>query len=88
MYLSSYYQIDQQVLDLDRVISELEQKRDEEAGGILKDLETALSERQNEDAKMQSSIQHKRETFNQEKKKKKGIEKSLSEVTSCYVSFG
>ncbi|KAJ8040749.1 Structural maintenance of chromosomes protein 2 [Holothuria leucospilota] len=78
-YRQRLKEIDQQVLDLDRVIAELEQKRDEEAGGILKDLETALSERQNEDAKMQSSIQHKRETFNQEKKKKKGIEKSLAE---------
>lgn len=68
------------MLDLDRVIGELEQKRDEEAGGILKELETTLSERQNEDTKMQSTIQHQRETLNQEKKKKKGIEKSFSEV--------
>lgn len=68
------------------MITELEKKRDEEAGGILKDLETALTERQNEDAKMQSTIQHQRETLNQEKKKKKGIEKSFSEVDICLSS--
>ncbi len=63
------------------LIENLEKQRDEEAGGVLQELEKKLAEKQNADTKMQSSVKNQKELLNKEKKNKKGIEKSYAEVS-------
>lgn len=63
------------IKELDAVISELEKKRDQEAGGLLKKLEEELSEHQKADAKTQSALSHKEDDVKSEKKKLEQLEK-------------
>ncbi|XP_041476004.1 structural maintenance of chromosomes protein 2-like [Lytechinus variegatus] len=72
-------EIDDKVVELGDTIQALEKERDEEAGGVLKEIEKRLVETQNDDTKIQSSLQHKKEAVNKEKKNKKAIEKSYTE---------
>lgn len=72
--------IDDKLLELADTIQALEKERDEEAGGVLKDIEKRLVVAQNDDTKIQSSLQHKKEAVNNEKKNKKAVEKSYTEV--------
>ncbi|XP_072173354.1 structural maintenance of chromosomes protein 2-like [Diadema setosum] len=72
-------EIDDKVTDLTDAIKELEKERDVEAGGVMQAIEKRLVEAQNADTKLQSSLQHKKETMAKEKKNKKGIEKSYQE---------
>ena len=58
----------------------MEKERDEEAGGVLKEIEKRLVVAQNDDTKIQSSLQHKKEAVTNEKKNKKAVEKSYIEV--------
>nr|XP_054764171.1 structural maintenance of chromosomes protein 2-like [Lytechinus pictus] len=72
-------EIDDKIVELGDTIQALEKERDEEAGGVLKEIEKRLVETQNDDTKIQSSLQHKKEAVNKEKKNKKAIEKSYTE---------
>ncbi|XP_072023463.1 LOW QUALITY PROTEIN: structural maintenance of chromosomes protein 2-like [Amphiura filiformis] len=72
-------EIGDKISELATVIENLEKQRDEEAGGILQELEKKLAEKQNADTKMQSSVKNQKELLNKEKKNKKGIEKSYAE---------
>ena len=73
-------QIDASVQELEAAIEELGRKRDEERGGALKKLETAVVERQKEDAKTQSNLTHKKEALKAEQKKLKDINKTSASV--------
>lgn len=72
-------EIDNKVEELTETIKSLEKERDEEAGGVMKEIEKRLVEAQNADTKIQSSLQHKKEAATKEKKNKKAIEKSYTE---------
>ncbi|XP_030852161.1 structural maintenance of chromosomes protein 2-like [Strongylocentrotus purpuratus] len=72
-------EIDDKLLELTNTIQALEKERDEEAGGVLKEIEKRLVEAQNSDTKIQSSLQHKKEAVTNEKKNKKAVEKSYTE---------
>eukprot|EP00057_Strongylocentrotus_purpuratus_P020122 XP_011674596.1 PREDICTED: structural maintenance of chromosomes protein 2 [Strongylocentrotus purpuratus] len=73
-------EIDDKLLELTNTIQALEKERDEEAGGVLKEIEKRLVEAQNSDTKIQSSLQHKKEAVTNEKKNKKAVEKSYTET--------
>ena len=75
------FQIDAKIVEIGEFIKDLERQRDSEAGGAMKEIEKALTERQNADTKMQSSVQHQKEGLAKEKKNKKAILKSYEEVS-------
>ncbi|XP_033637022.1 structural maintenance of chromosomes protein 2-like [Asterias rubens] len=72
-------EIDAKIVEIGELIKDLERQRDSEAGGAMKEIEKALTERQNTDTKMQSSVQHQKEALAKEKKNKKAILKSYEE---------
>ena len=70
--------------ELEKLIRELETRRDEEAGGAMKQLESDLNERQKEDAKAQSNVSHKKEALKAENKKMRDLNKNCTNVR-CFV---
>ena len=66
------------LMEFTETIKDLEKERDEEPGGVMKEVEKRLVEAQNADIKIQSSLQHKREAATKEKENTKGIEKSYT----------
>ncbi|KAJ8247752.1 hypothetical protein GJAV_G00249880 [Gymnothorax javanicus] len=67
------------VEELSLQIQQLEKKRDQDVGGVLKSLEDALSEVQRVDAKAQSALDLKKQNLNEENKKRKDLVKSMEE---------
>ena len=58
--------IEEQVKDLEEVINELQKKRDEEAGGVMKKLEDDLAACQKEDAKAHSTLSARKDAIKAE----------------------
>ena len=73
------------------MIAELERKRDEESGSVMKNLETALSEKKKLEALAQSAVDNKKEGLKAENKRKKELTKNLNDVSEghffLYVSI-
>uniref|UniRef100_A0A8C7JPZ5 Structural maintenance of chromosomes 2 n=1 Tax=Oncorhynchus kisutch TaxID=8019 RepID=A0A8C7JPZ5_ONCKI len=67
------------VQELSAQIQELQKKRDQEVGGVLKGLEETLSEVQRVDAKAQSAVDMKKQNLAEETKKRKELVKSMAE---------
>ena len=63
------------------MIAELERKRDEESGSVMKNLETALSENKKLEALAQSAVDNKKEGLKAENKRKKELNKNLNDVS-------
>ncbi|KAK7100070.1 structural maintenance of chromosomes protein 2-like [Littorina saxatilis] len=62
--------------ELDEKIAELTKRRDEESGGVMKELETAVADLQKKDATAQSALDNCREGLKAEEKKKKELIKN------------
>ncbi|KAM4604221.1 structural maintenance of chromosomes protein 2 [Polymixia lowei] len=73
------------VQELSAQIQELQKKRDQEVGGVLKTLEEALSEVQRVDAKAQSTLDLKKQNLNDETKKRKELVKNMEEDKKMLV---
>ena len=80
-----FYKIEDKIKELDGVIAELERKRDEESGSVMKNLETALSENKKLEALAQSAVDNKKEGLKAENKRKKELNKNLNDVS--YENF-
>lgn len=59
----------------------------QEAGGVMQQLESVLNEKQKEDAKSQSNLQHKKEALKTEQKKLKDIHKNCTSVSAFYFVY-
>ncbi|XP_071264385.1 structural maintenance of chromosomes protein 2 isoform X2 [Salvelinus alpinus] len=73
------------VQELSAQIQELQKKRDQEVGGVLKGLEETLSEVQRVDAKAQSAVDMKKQNLLDETKKRKELVKSMEEDKKVLV---
>uniref|UniRef100_A0A674CN44 Structural maintenance of chromosomes protein 2 n=1 Tax=Salmo trutta TaxID=8032 RepID=A0A674CN44_SALTR len=73
------------VQELSAQIQELQKKRDQEVGGVLKGLEETLSEVQRVDAKAQSAVDMKKQNLTEETKKRKELLKSMEEDKKMLV---
>lgn len=73
------------VQELSAQIQELQKKRDQEVGGVLKGLEETLSEVQRVDAKAQSAVDMKKQNLTEETKKRKELVKSMEEDKKMLV---
>uniref|UniRef100_A0A8C7JS00 Structural maintenance of chromosomes protein n=1 Tax=Oncorhynchus kisutch TaxID=8019 RepID=A0A8C7JS00_ONCKI len=73
------------VQELSAQIQELQKKRDQEVGGVLKGLEETLSEVQRVDAKAQSAVDMKKQNLAEETKKRKELVKSMAEDKKILV---
>ncbi|CAB1327118.1 unnamed protein product [Coregonus sp. 'balchen'] len=71
------------VQELSAQIQELQKKRDQEVGGVLKGLEETLSEVQRVDAKAQSAVDMKKQNLKDETKKRKELVKTMEEVSKA-----
>ena len=80
-HLYFFYKIEEKIKELDGVIAELERKRDEESGSVMKNLETALSENKKLEALAQSAVDNKKEGLKAENKRKKELNKNLNDVS-------
>jgi hypothetical protein len=81
------------VKELDTVISELERKRDEESGSVMKKLEDTLSENKKLEALAQSAVDDKKDGLKAENKRKKELTKNSNDVrilcltSNIYIFF-
>uniref|UniRef100_A0A4W5PKU4 Structural maintenance of chromosomes 2 n=1 Tax=Hucho hucho TaxID=62062 RepID=A0A4W5PKU4_9TELE len=73
------------VQELSAQIQELQKKRDQEVGGVLKGLEETLSEVQRVDAKAQSAVDMKKQNLKEETKKRKELVTSMEEDKKMLV---
>ncbi|XP_045067014.1 structural maintenance of chromosomes protein 2-like [Coregonus clupeaformis] len=73
------------VQELSAQIQELQKKRDQEVGGVLKGLEETLSEVQRVDAKAQSAVDMKKQNLKDETKKRKELVKTMEEDKKMLV---
>uniref|UniRef100_A0A8K9Y240 SMC hinge domain-containing protein n=1 Tax=Oncorhynchus mykiss TaxID=8022 RepID=A0A8K9Y240_ONCMY len=73
------------VQELSAQIQELQEKRDQEVGGVLKGLEETLSEVQRVHAKAQSAVDMKKQNLAEETKKRKELVKSMAEDKKILV---
>ncbi|KAM9315331.1 structural maintenance of chromosomes protein 2 isoform 1-T1 [Pholidichthys leucotaenia] len=73
------------VKELSAQIQELQKKRDQEVNGVLKTLETALSEVKRVDAKAQSALDLKKQNLKDETKKRKELVKTMEEDKKMVV---
>ncbi|XP_033121328.1 structural maintenance of chromosomes protein 2-like [Anneissia japonica] len=72
-------EIDDTLFALGKEIQTLQNQREEEASGTLKVLEAKLTEKQNADTRIQTSLQHKTEALNKEKNSLNDLFKSKKE---------
>ena len=72
--------IDEKVKELDTVIAELEKKRDEESGSVMKKLEATLTENKKLEALAQSAVDDKKDGLKAENKRKKELTKNSNDV--------
>ena len=63
------------------MIAELERKRDEESGSVMKNLEASLSDKKKLEALAQSAVDNKKEGLKAENKRKKELTKNLTDVS-------
>ncbi|XP_077107063.1 structural maintenance of chromosomes protein 2 isoform X2 [Ranitomeya variabilis] len=70
---------ERKVKELSKEIVELEKKRDQEVGGVLRTLEEGLVEAQRADTKAQSALDLKKQNLKSEEKKRKEVVKSMEE---------
>ncbi|KAJ8336163.1 hypothetical protein SKAU_G00395060 [Synaphobranchus kaupii] len=75
----SMAEIERKVKELSLEIQQLEKKRDQDVGGVLKSLEDVLSEVQRVDTKAQSALDLQKQNLNDETKKRKELVKSMEE---------
>ncbi|NXG94617.1 SMC2 protein, partial [Stercorarius parasiticus] len=71
---------------LNEEIAEMEKKRDEEVGGVLHSLESALSEIQRVNTRAQSALDLKKQNLKSEEKKYEDLLKSMQEDSKALVS--
>ncbi|KAM3864764.1 structural maintenance of chromosomes protein 2 [Diretmus argenteus] len=71
--------------ELSAQIQELQKKRDQEVGGVLKSLEEALSDVQRVDTKARSTLDLKKQNLADETKKRKELVKSMEEDKKMLV---
>lgn len=62
------------------MIAQLEKKRDEESGSVMKKLEDKLSENKKQEALAQSAVENKKEGLKAENKRKKELTKNSTDV--------
>uniref|UniRef100_A0ACB8ET47 Structural maintenance of chromosomes protein 2 n=1 Tax=Sphaerodactylus townsendi TaxID=933632 RepID=A0ACB8ET47_9SAUR len=74
------------VKELGREIAEMEKKRDQEFGGVLRSLEDALTEVQRIDTKVQSTLDIKEENLKKEEKARKELVKNMEEDSKVLVA--
>ena len=67
--------------ELDDVITQLEKKRDEESGSVMKKLEEKLSETKKKEALAQSAVDNMKEGLKAENKRKKELTKNSTDVS-------
>ncbi|XP_028403632.1 structural maintenance of chromosomes protein 2-like [Dendronephthya gigantea] len=72
-------QIEEQIKVLNGEIGELEKKRNEEAGEVIKNLENKVNELSKVDVKANSDVKHAKDQLAAENKKKKALLKSLTD---------
>nr|XP_033782247.1 LOW QUALITY PROTEIN: structural maintenance of chromosomes protein 2 [Geotrypetes seraphini] len=70
---------ERKVKELNGEIAELEKKKDQEVGGVLRSLEEALAEVQRVDTKAQSTLDLKKQNLKGEENKRKEMVKSMEE---------
>lgn len=75
-----FWQIEEKVKELDGVIKDLENKRDQESGSVMQKLEAALADKQKVEAVAQSAVDVKKEGLKVENKKKKELTKNIQDV--------
>lgn len=75
-----FWQIEEKVKELDGVIKDLENKRDQESGSVMQKLEAALADKQKVEAVAQSAVDVKKEGLKAENKKKKELTKNIQDV--------
>lgn len=76
-------EIDEKVKELDSVIAELERKRDEESGSVMKKLEATLTENKKQEALAQSAVDDKKDGLKAENKRKKELTKNSNDNTAA-----
>ncbi|NWR74672.1 SMC2 protein, partial [Centropus unirufus] len=84
--MESSAEIEKKLQQLDAEIVQMERKRCEEAGGMLRSLEEAFSEIQRVNTKAQSSLDMKNQNLKSEEKKRKQLLKSMQEDSKALVS--
>ncbi|XP_029470590.1 structural maintenance of chromosomes protein 2 [Rhinatrema bivittatum] len=77
---------ERKVKELTREIAELEKKRDQEVGGVLRSLENAVAEVQRVDTKAQSTLDLIKQNLKGEEKKRKELVKSMEEDSKALVA--
>ncbi|XP_007904709.2 structural maintenance of chromosomes protein 2 [Callorhinchus milii] len=70
---------EKKVKEISKEVSELEKIRDKEVGGVLQSLEEAVNEAHRKDVKVQSSLDHKKDSLKAEEKKRNVIVKTMEE---------
>ncbi|XP_030049611.1 structural maintenance of chromosomes protein 2 [Microcaecilia unicolor] len=77
---------ERKVKELSAEIAELEKKKDQEVGGVLRGLENALAEVQRVDTKAQSTLDLKKQNLKGEEKKRKELVKSMEEDSKALAA--
>ncbi|XP_062984602.1 structural maintenance of chromosomes protein 2 [Elgaria multicarinata webbii] len=77
---------EKKVKELGKEITEMENKRDQEFGGVLHSLEEALAEVQRTDTKVQSTLDIKKQNLQGEEKKHKELVKCMEEDSKALAS--
>lgn len=75
-------EIDRKIKEFDVIIAEMERKRDEESGSVMKKLESTLSENKKQEALAQSAVDNKKEGLKAENKRKKELTKNITDHTA------
>ncbi|XP_069779104.1 structural maintenance of chromosomes protein 2 [Narcine bancroftii] len=70
---------DKKVKEISKEVRELEKIRDQEIGGVLQSLEQAVADAHRLDAKVQSTLDSKKDNLKAEEKKRKALVKSMEE---------
>ncbi|XP_060093143.1 structural maintenance of chromosomes protein 2 [Heteronotia binoei] len=74
------------VKELSKEIAEMEKKKDQEFGGMLRSLDNALTEVQRLDIKVQSTLDIKKQNLQNEEKKHKELVKNMEEDSKALVA--
>merc|ERR1712115_519337 len=77
---------EEEMAEIEVAIRELERARDNEIGGQVSEKEDALREKEKHEAKVTSALKTLKDNVKQEDKKKKQIEKGLSDDQKTLVS--
>ncbi|XP_057298793.1 structural maintenance of chromosomes protein 2-like [Hydractinia symbiolongicarpus] len=81
-------EIDQEIAVIDAEIVKLQKQKDAESGNVLKELEKKLDEVSKIEVKASSDLKHAKDTLNAEKKKKKSLEKNITDNNSQMEAKG